>query len=110
MARDGWSVEVGLRKGRDAPDWWLDEPQLGPLDVWVISAFWTLSSCRQVGMGYGQIPWTAIHAFAKDRKLSFDNRLIFEHLIREMDSEYLAWHSNEQDKRRKAAADQKKSP
>ncbi len=58
------------------------------------SAFNTLSSDRQSGMGLGPIPWTAIDRYAQrygiDDPDEFDR---FCRLIGVLDREFLKWHA-----------------
>ena len=62
-----------------------------------------LTTCRQIGMGLGPIPFTAIIEYAKIYDDEEWDDLIF--LIREMDTEYLKAqndgrkHKNNSDKR-----------
>lgn len=53
------------------------------------SAFWTLSSCRPVGMGEGRIPWSSVNAYSLRYRL---DDVELDHLwvlITQMDGEYL---------------------
>jgi len=56
--RDGWSVETGLVKGREPPDWYLEEPELLEGDELFLRAYWTLDSERSMGFSAGRIPWS----------------------------------------------------
>ncbi len=65
--------------------------------VWVWNAFQQLSNCRQVGMGVGPIPWTAIDAYATRHCIrdedDFDE---FRYLIVAMDEVYMAYLTKRQ--------------
>jgi hypothetical protein len=52
-------------------------------------AFLDLSTCRQLGMEVGPIPWTAIHDYADRKYLSSDEREELEYVIRYVDTVYL---------------------
>lgn len=60
------------------------------------NAFWELSTERQIGMGLGPIPWTAIVAYARELRFDDDDeRERFRGLIRAMDGEYLKWRAEQ---------------
>ncbi len=66
----GFSVEAGILKGRDPPDWYLKAPELpegDPVALWVLEAYADLCSCRSFG---GPIPWTAFALYADRKSLS----------------------------------------
>ena len=52
---------------------------------WLVSAFGELSTCRQVGMGVGPIPLTAIQHYADRHELGE----LFIKQILDMDRQYL---------------------
>ena len=75
-------------------------PQLLPgLDFFYI-AFLELSTCRDVGMGLGPIPWTAMNAYAERYGLEDDDFAEFTWLLKRLDATYL----QQQDEKRKAEA------
>lgn len=89
--RDGFSVEAGLLKGRPAPDWYLDEPELGEHDDFFLEAFGELSTERAPGFdSLGQIPWSKIRDYANEAGLEGDVASAFRAIIREMDNAYRA--------------------
>jgi hypothetical protein len=94
-------VLQGYDRNRAAPDWVDDEPEIDEIDHWFLDAFWTLSTCRAYGMGCGPIPWMAIDHFATRRGLTDANARMLSAVIREMDSAFLTWQSEEAEARRK---------
>jgi hypothetical protein len=81
------------------PDFIKNEPELMPgLDIF-LQAFWDLSTCRQMGMGLGPIPWTATREYVTILGGSEEFQEDFHYLIRRIDSAYLQWASeNTKDK------------
>lgn len=63
------------------------EIETGLLFVW--SAFWELSTERQIGMGLGPIPHSAIQSFARDHQVVGDHLDSLKVIIRAVDAEYL---------------------
>ena len=55
-------------------------------------AFTDLSTCREVGMAIGPIPWTAIRAYADTYDLGLDefNDLVYH--LGQMDAAYMDYH------------------
>jgi hypothetical protein len=83
-----------LRKGRELPQWYLNEPPIGPLDDFYINAFWELSTTRRYEMGY--IPWDIIQQYALLFGLDEFNTKLFTLIIRAMDSKILEQEAKEQ--------------
>lgn len=54
-----------------------------------MSAFWSLSSCRQVGFSPGPIGWNHIRDYAEFVGLDRENSYALEAVIRAMDNAYL---------------------
>jgi len=76
------------------PDFIKNEPELLPgLEIY-LKAFWDLSTCRQMGMGLGPIPWLSIQEYVTILGGDEDFQEDFCHYIRRMDGEYLAWCSD----------------
>ena len=50
-------------------------------------AFWELSTCRQIGMGLGPIPFTSLMEYAKLREVEEIDDFLY--VIRVMDNAYL---------------------
>jgi hypothetical protein len=59
------------------------------------SAFWDLSTCRQVGFGIGPIPLTAIWEYADRKGLDEGETDDLVDYMREMDGEYVKYKSKE---------------
>lgn len=62
-------------------------------DRFWLDCFNELSTCRQVGMGSGAIPWTAINEYALSIGYPFPKDFSF--LIRAMDTAWLKWHNDQ---------------
>lgn len=66
-------------------------PELLPGLDFYLSAFYTLSSCRSVGMGLGPIPWTAVMNYGTlycSTEESFED---LQYHVRHLDEIYLNW-------------------
>lgn len=79
----------------------MEEPVTYPGDDFFLTAFYQLSSCRHSSDIIGPIPWDKIVQYSDRRELDYDVSLAFEHILREMDSEYLAWYQKKQKSRTK---------
>lgn len=66
-----------------------DAPVLLPGLGFYYEAFLELSSCRQIGMGTGPIPWTAIQEYADRVGIRGQERERFTEVIRAVDVAYL---------------------
>ena len=53
-------------RGRDAPEGFYDRPEVEPHLAWLWSAFWELSTERQLGMAVGPIPGSKIREYLRD--------------------------------------------
>lgn len=109
--REGFTIRSAEEKNakagyeaRKLPDWYIAEPATLPGDEWYLRAFWRLSTCRQIGMGVGPIPWNCIVQYADRYGLEPAVSEMFIEVVREMDSAYLKW-SNDQKADGKVAAD-----
>ena len=97
-------------KGVPIPDRLTEQPP--PLnDIYlsgVMEMFDLLSSCRQVGMGVGPIPWTAIDRAAERYRYATGSQEYetFVYLIVQLDQEYLE-HQAAEEKQRAQKAKQK---
>lgn len=81
----------------------MDEPPLLPLSPLFLSAFMELTTERQIGMGLGPIPWSAILLYAERKNLDPGIHEAFVHVIRAMDSAYLDWQQQESERRQRQA-------
>lgn len=80
------------------PQWYLDEPHLYPGDAFYLKAFFDLSTCRQMGMGLGPIPWDKILMYAKFNGLDEDVTEAFIVIIRELDIAFIEQVNKEKSK------------
>ena len=82
-------MESAIRKGRELPQWYLDEPQSCPMDVFYLRAFWDLNSTRRYEMG--PVPWDI--AVEYGHHVGLDGSIVdaFVAIIRAMDAAYLSW-------------------
>lgn len=100
LERDGFSIESRLAKKQPLPEWAAEEPILSPGDEVFLRAFYNLTTCRQIGMSIGPIPWTDIYKYALFLELDKDLIDPFIQIIREMDSGWLNWQHDEQERKR----------
>lgn len=106
---DGWASGTMAARGLDPVDHGLDAPSgddgdaalIGD-DVW-IADFMELHTCRDIGMGEGPIPWTAIRDYAADRGIAGPDRRAFETVIRHMDAAYLRDQAERRERERERA-------
>ena len=82
-------IEVAKQRGQPLPEWYLNKPVGLPSDMFYLNAFNNLSTCRQIGMGLGPIPWDKIRDYALHVKLSPPIMDMFIQIIRYMDNAYL---------------------
>lgn len=73
----------------DVPDAYINSPIQEPGDGFFLQAFENLSSCRQIGMGPGPIPWNAVRDYAIEHQYPYPSDLWY--LVRCMDAIYLEW-------------------
>jgi hypothetical protein len=85
------------------PQQLLDEPQLYPGLGIYYRAFWELSSERQIGMGCGPIPHSAIVGYARNYRMSDDQEFDLIYLMRKMDARYLELSEKKAELQRKAS-------
>lgn len=62
-----------------------------------MSAFHRLSTCRQIGMGVGPIPWTAIVQYGSMQELSQDQSEALHYHMARMDDAYLGYLAEKRD-------------
>jgi len=71
--------------------------------VFYLDAWFDLDTCREVGMGLGPIPWTAIIDYAREYELQKWHKDIFVSHIKKMDAAYRARKAEEAEKERQRA-------
>ena len=75
------------------------EPPYVRGDEFYMRAFWELSSERQFGQAIGPIPWSKIVSYGERQGLDNTMLKVFEHVIRELDEQYLRWQRDQQQRR-----------
>lgn len=65
------------------------QPERDEAMVIVLDAWADLSTCRQMGMGEGRIPWDKAKEWAEDRGLSVEARRVLWAVIQRIDIEEL---------------------
>lgn len=91
---------------RELPPGYFEKPPDMAAAAFYMRAWRDLSTCRDLGMGIGRIPWSAVHAYAAHLGLDAANERVFNEVIVAMDAVYLRYES-EQQKRR---AEHRKQP
>lgn len=61
-------------------------------------AFLDLNTCRDMGMGRGPLPWTALVQYAGEMGLTGEDKEDFLYLLQKVDNDYLEW-ARDQDKK-----------
>ncbi|NQS89950.1 hypothetical protein HQ584_09190 [Patescibacteria group bacterium] len=83
-------AKAAEERGHAQPKLVKEKPVLNYCQNWYYRSFTELSTCRDVGMGEGPIPWTAIDRFCIRYGITefweFDD---FVYIIRKIDNEYL---------------------
>jgi len=86
-------IEMAQKQRRKIPASILNKPQLRDGLQMFYRAFMELSSCRQIGMAEGPIPWTAIQLWCNEGCLLGTQRdSVFYH-VRRMDLAYMKHQS-----------------
>ena len=80
------------------PDWFVGAPEALPGDEFYMGAFWRLSTTRQVGFGFGPIPWHQIIAYAERYDLDHRETDVLVIVIMAMDEAWLNWHRKNEEK------------
>ena len=78
-------------------------------DDFFLSAFWLLSTERQIGMELGEIPWSKVIEYGLHKGLDHDMLDPFVHIIRDMDAAYLRWTGKELEKARQGTVTTRES-
>lgn len=89
--------------GRPLPQWYLDEPPDFPSSDFYMTAFWRLSTTRQLGMTTGPLPWQHVHAYAIEAGLDPAMCEVFETVMYQLDDLYAEWQETERKKREPSA-------
>ena len=87
-----------IDRGREAPDDFYDRPEIAQHLGWLWSAFWELTSERQLGMAIGPIPGSKIREYMRD-ELGLDGAQ-YDYactVIRNVDNEYVAMLNRRRD-------------
>ena len=72
-----------------------------------MKSFYDLSTCRNVGMALGPIPWTAMNAYANHYRLAWDVAEAFIDIMREMDEAYISNQATEKERLSNMKANEK---
>ncbi len=91
-------VKAARKRNVELSEALANPPCLDNWNIWVRDAFPELSTCRQVGMGSGPIPWTAIDQYAARHQIFGASYDLFVYLIRRMDDAFLKYKKSEADK------------
>ncbi len=83
-----------LERGQEVPDAFYQQPEVFQPYMFYWTAFHELGSERQIGMGVGPIPRSAIKAYAEEFEIFGDDFDKFLSIIRTLDSEYLSLVNN----------------
>ena len=83
----------------------MDQATPGECDHFYLEAFDHLKTERQVGMGLGPIPWSAMLLYASIANLDGPNTRNFVIVIRAMDDAYMEWHDKQNEKSGKGQGD-----
>lgn len=95
-------MDAAIAKNRALPDWYVNAPQACPEDSFYLREFSLLSTERQFGMGVGPIPYSKVEARAARLQLDSGNTVAFVRAICAMDSWYLRWLADQQEKTQRA--------
>jgi len=55
-----------------------------------------LTTCRQIGMSAGPIPWTAVQQYAETDRLDDEETRMLHAVIRHMDNAWMGYHQDKQ--------------
>ncbi len=92
-------MESAIRKGRQLPKWYLDEPPEQLLDGFYLGSFWDLNTERKYELG--TIPWGKIIDYGHHVSIDDDILDAFVAIIRHMDAGYIKWAVDETERVRK---------
>jgi len=87
-----------IDRGREAPAEYYERPEIEPHLNWLRSAFWELSTERQLGMTIGPIPGSKIREYLRDELdlygAEYDRARA---IIRKVDNAYMAMLTSRKD-------------
>jgi len=86
-------LKQAVRQNLPIPDKIKNAPVLLPGLQFYFQSFLELSTCREIGMSEGQIPWTAIDRYASRYEMTEDDYERFLTLIRIVDAEYIRYRA-----------------
>jgi hypothetical protein len=87
-----------MGRGWQAPDGFLDKPEIEPHLIWLWNAFWDLGTERQIGMGIGPIPISKIREYLRDEmELSGSEYDRAKAIIRKADDAYVGMLNRRRD-------------
>jgi hypothetical protein len=95
-------TKAARETGAPLPKFVLDAPVLeDSYQRRVLDAFWKLSTCREVGMAIGPIPWSDAHTFARVHQFDADQVEYdtFMQIITEMDQTFIEYQKDETERR-----------
>lgn len=88
-----------MREGTPLPQRIQNAPQLAFGMQMYFSAFMDLTSCRQIGMSLGPIPWTAVNDYALYLGLDEEQSEDLHLFVRALDNEYMSHHNKKSAKK-----------
>jgi len=93
---DDWVAKAAAKRGLGCPSFLSERPKLKHHLIFYWNAFWTLSTCRPIGMGEGPIPWTSVAQYVETYDLP-DLDSMWS-IIQNMDSVYIKERQKEANK------------
>lgn len=96
---EDWIIEQAAQQGFPLPDKIANAPELLPGLEMYLTAFNRLSTCRQIGMSIGPIPWTAIGVYADQMEFDEEHRDLLYFFIESLDIAFLNWSAKKNEKK-----------
>lgn len=97
-ARDGYSVEAAIRKGRELPDWAKDVPDLEFPETFFLDSFWYLHTERNYELA--TIPFSKIDEYGIKKGLDDVIRKCFIDIIMMTDIAFINYTTEDSKKKR----------
>lgn len=88
---EDWIVAQAIRDGFPLPDRIKNAPELLPGLEMYLTAFNRLSTCRQIGMACGPIPYTAIGVYADQQGFDEEHTDMLYFFMESLDLAFLNW-------------------